>query len=44
MGLDIRIIRAKLIYANSNWELVKTRVDDLKYRQYHVREMEELFE
>ena len=31
-------------FANSNWELVKTRVDDLKDRQYHVREMEELFE
>ena len=27
----------------SNWELVRTRVDDLKDRQYHVREMEELF-
>ncbi len=31
-------------FANSNWELVRTRVDDLKDRQYHVREMEELFE
>nr|DAD70720.1 MAG TPA: hypothetical protein [Siphoviridae sp. ctKcB20] len=31
-------------FANSNWELVRTRVDDLKNRQYHVREMEELFE
>ena len=31
-------------FAGSNWELVKTRVDDLKDRQYHVREMEELFE
>lgn len=30
-------------FAGSNWELVKTRVDDLKDRQYHVREMEELF-
>lgn len=30
-------------FANSNWELVRTRVDDLKDRQYHVREMEELF-
>lgn len=31
-------------FANSNWELVRSRVDDLKDRQYHVREMEELFE
>lgn len=31
-------------FAGSNWELVRTRVDDLKNRQYHVREMEELFE
>lgn len=31
-------------FVNSNWELVKSRVDDLKDRQYHVREMEELFE
>ncbi len=31
-------------FANSNWELAKIRVDDLKDRQYHVREMEELFE
>ena len=30
-------------FANSNWELTRTRVDDLKDRQYHVREMEELF-
>ena len=30
-------------FVNSNWELVKSRVDDLKDRQYHVREMEELF-
>ena len=30
-------------FANSNWELVRSRVDDLKDRQYHVREMEELF-
>lgn len=30
-------------FANSNWELVRNRVDDLKDRQYHVREMEELF-
>ena len=31
-------------FAGSNWELVRTRVNDLKDRQYHVREMEELFE
>lgn len=31
-------------FAGSNWELARTRVDDLKDRQYHVREMEELFE
>mgnify|MGYP004661792789 CR=1 FL=1 len=31
-------------FAGSNWELVRSRVDDLKDRQYHVREMEELFE
>ena len=30
--------------AGSNWELVRTIVEDLKDRQYHVREMEELFE
>ena len=30
-------------FAGSNWELVRNRVDDLKDRQYHVREMEELF-
>lgn len=30
-------------FAGSNWELTRTRVDDLKDRQYHVREMEELF-
>ena len=30
-------------FANSNWELARSRVDDLKDRQYHVREMEELF-
>lgn len=30
-------------FANSNWELARTRVDDLQDRQYHVREMEELF-
>lgn len=31
-------------FASSNWELVRARVDNLKDRQYHVREMEELFE
>lgn len=31
-------------FAGSNWKLARTRVDDLKDRQYHVREMEELFE
>ena len=31
-------------FAGSNWELAKSRVDDLKDRQYHIREMEELFE
>lgn len=31
-------------FAGSNWELARSRVDDLKDRQYHVREMEELFE
>ena len=31
-------------FAGSNWELDRTRVDDLKDRQYHVREMKELFE
>lgn len=31
-------------FAGSNWKLTRTRVDDLKDRQYHVREMEELFE
>lgn len=30
-------------FAGSNWKLARTRVDDLKDRQYHVREMEELF-
>lgn len=30
-------------FAGSNWELARTRVDDLKDRKYHVREMEELF-
>ena len=30
-------------FAGSNWELARTRVEDLKDRQYHVREMEELF-
>ena len=31
-------------FAGSNWALVRSRVDDLKDRQYRVREMEELFE
>lgn len=31
-------------FTGSNWELIRTRVNDLKDRQYHVREMEELFE
>lgn len=31
-------------FAGSNWELARTRVNALKDRQYHVREMEELFE
>ena len=31
-------------FAGSNWELTRNRVGDLKDRQYHVREMEELFE
>ena len=30
-------------FAGSNWELDRTRVDDLKDRQYHVRNLEELF-
>ena len=30
-------------FAGSNWELVRNRVDDLKDRQYHVRNLEELF-
>ena len=30
-------------FANSNWELVRNRVEDLKDRQYHVRNLEELF-
>lgn len=30
-------------FADSNWELARTRVDDLKDRQYHVRNLEELF-
>lgn len=30
-------------FAGSNWELARTRVYNLKDRQYHVREMEELF-
>lgn len=31
-------------FAGSNWELARTRVDDLKDRKYHVRELKELFE
>ena len=30
-------------FAGSNWELVTARVNDLKDRQYHVRNLEELF-
>lgn len=30
-------------FAGSNWELARSRVDDLKDRQYHVRNLEELF-
>lgn len=30
-------------FANSNWDLVRSRVDDLKDRKYHVRNLEELF-
>ena len=30
-------------FASSNWELVRTRVNDLKDRQYHVKNLEELF-
>ena len=30
-------------FTGSNWELVRNRVDDLKDRQYHVRNLEELF-
>lgn len=30
-------------FAGSNWELARTRLNNLKDRQYHVREMEELF-
>lgn len=43
---DERIIAdvIKSGFAGSNWELARNRVDDLKDRQYHVREMEELFE
>ena len=29
--------------AGSNWDLARTRVNDLKDRQYHVRNLEELF-
>lgn len=31
-------------FVGSDWELARSRVDNLKDRQYHVREMEELFE
>ena len=31
-------------FTGSNWELVRNRVDDLKDRQYHVRNLEELFQ
>ena len=43
--MDIHLIAdvMKNGFAGSNWELARTRVDDLKDRQYHVREMEELF-
>lgn len=43
--LDEQIIAdvMKSGFANSNWELAKIRVDDLKDRQYHVRNLEELF-
>ena len=43
---DEQIIADVMIssFVDSNWELARTRVDDLKDRQYHVREMEELFE
>ena len=30
-------------FAGSNWKLARARVDDLKDRQYHVRNLEELF-
>ena len=30
-------------FTGSNWELTRNRVDDLKDRQYHVRNLEELF-
>ena len=30
-------------FAGSNWELARNRVNDLKDRQYHVRNLEELF-
>ena len=30
-------------FAGSNWELTRARVNDLKDRQYHVRNLEELF-
>lgn len=31
-------------FRDSNWEVAKSRVDDLTNRQYHVRNMKELFE
>ena len=30
-------------FANSNWELARSRVDNLKDREYHIRNLEELF-
>ena len=33
----------KSSFASSNWELARTRVEDLKDRQYQVRNLEELF-
>ena len=42
---DEQVIRdvMKSGFAGSNWELTRTRVDDLKDRHYHVRNLEELF-
>ena len=41
--MDIHLIAdvMKNGFAGSNWELTRNRVDDLKDRQYHAREMEE---